>query len=71
MTNHDYLKQALKEAGWTPPGESEWLRLDECEFECQDPPGVGAWFHDPTNPDRGLLYALRHGPAAVRVRRKR
>jgi len=55
----------------TPPGESEWLRLDECEFECQVPVGSGNWYHDNLEEDSALVTALRHGPSAVRVRSKK
>ena len=50
----------------TPPGESEWLRLDECEFDL----GIdGLWIteHDVIDV---AIHIIQEGPSAVRVRRK-
>lgn len=60
------IRDALIALGWTPPGESEWLRLDECEFEVTD--GENGWheFKDLTP----AVSWIKHGPAVVRVRRK-
>ena len=60
------IYQALRDAGWTPPGDSEWLRLSECRLAIRG--HNGDWFGREW--DHAVLHALKHSPATVRVRKK-
>lgn len=68
------LVAALVQAGWIPPGESQWLRLDECEVQIED--DCGNWIGiNPSSSDNELLGFIgllaEDGPVSVRVRRKK
>lgn len=61
------LEQTMRELGWTPPGESECLQLDECEFQYKH----GTTWIEEIDDDDFALHIIRNGPASVRVRRKK
>jgi hypothetical protein len=69
-TNEERIRQALIDMGWTPPGEpaDEWVGLDELEVMINGARVTGGpvriqW-------EQIALHAIKHGPAAVRVRKK-
>ena len=64
-TNEQRVRGALIEMGWTPPGKSDYITLENALLEVLYD---DRWWA--VDNEEFALHLLRHGPQAVRVRRR-